>query len=62
MTGYELLQGVKGLSQSQGFYGRLLCNWREFIGDDDLIIDMLDDLIIQCNINDLLDFVLLMEV
>lgn len=53
MTGIELIQGIKELAQSQGFYGRLL---KQLENVDQETIDR-----VASNFNTMLDFILEVE-
>ena len=53
MTREEILENIKMLSKSQGYYGRLL---RE-IEEDETILDTLE----EQNFNDVVDMVLFLE-
>ena len=61
MTGFELYQGIKDLSQSKGSYGRMLKNWYNIFGSEDNIVDMLESFIKDTNCEDIVDFILLIE-
>lgn len=53
MTREEILEAVKDLAKSQGYYGRLL----QEINEDETILDTLE----EQNFNDVVDMVLFLE-
>lgn len=53
MTREEILENIKMLAQSQGYYGRLL----RAIEEDETILDTLE----EQNFNDVVDMVLFLE-
>ena len=60
LDGNTLLDGIKSLSQSQGTYGRMLESMYNNYNEVE-IIRILDNLCIDNNFNDIVDFILYIE-
>jgi hypothetical protein len=59
--GWQLLEDIKGLAQSQGSYGRMLENLYDNYGCEANIEKALDNYIYQTQCKDILDFIMDME-
>ena len=60
-TSKELLKGIEGLARSQGLYSRIIRNLYNEYETDEMVLEVLDDIIKENNIQDLLDFVFMIE-
>ena len=60
-TSKELLRGIEGLARSQGLYSRIIRNLYNEYETDEMVLKVLDDIIKENNIQDLLDFVFMIE-
>ena len=60
-TSKELLRGIEGLARSQGLYSRIIRNLYNEYETDEMVLEVLDDIIKENNIQDLLDFVFMIE-
>ena len=61
MTREQIIETIKGLALSQGFYGRLLKSWEELEENDPDRYDALMTLLEKKNFSDPLDLVLFIE-
>jgi hypothetical protein len=59
--GWQLLEDIKGLAQSQGSYGRMLQSLYDRYGCEANIEKALDEYIYQTHCKDILDFIMDME-
>jgi hypothetical protein len=61
ITNKRLLEGIEGLARSQGLYSRIIRNLYNEYETDEMVLKVLDDIIKENNIQDLLDFVFMIE-